>query len=478
MILRLAGLSVALCGVLAAAAEPAAPAPTSAPEQVAAPAQPVPAANPAASPTATENAPGAAAEPAKGKAEEPIIAPDHHTVEHVQVAHAAKPEEIASLLRIGNAHRDKGDYASAEIAFLQVLAERATLEQDHDALLGLARTYRKKGDHTKATAVYERFIKTFPTDPQLPDVLLEQGRSLRALGAYKQAIARFYSVLNSTLKLPDEGADHYRQLARTAQFEIAETHFQNGEYAEANRFFSRLNLLDLAPEDRARAQFKAVYALILGGDDEQAVGGLRLFISQNPRDENIPEARYLLSLALRRLGRTQESLAATLELLKAEHADSQSDPRRWAYWQRKTGNQLGNEFYEHGDFSSALTIYESLAQLSADPRWQLPVAYQTGLCYERLRRFDRARLCYQTIVDKIKSAPANGDVRPDLADLADMAAWRLSQLSWQSTTDTQLSAIFAPSSSPTVPPFSSPATASASDHDAHGRAPIASQLVR
>ncbi len=67
------------------------------------------------------------------------------------------------------------------------------------------------------------------------------------------AINRFYSVLNSTLKLPPDAFDHYQLLAKTAQFEIAETHFETGNFAEAGKFFGRLRLLDLAPVDRARA---------------------------------------------------------------------------------------------------------------------------------------------------------------------------------------------------------------------------------
>ena len=231
---------------------------------------------------------------------------------------AASPEEIASLLRIGQAKVEQGDYVSSELAFRQVLAEKATPEQDHVALMGLARTYRKKTEFTKAAAVYETLIKQSPDDPLLPVVYLELGRTLRALGAFKPAIVRFYNVINTTLKLPENNSDNYRQLARTAQFEIAETYFQAGDYEQANRFFSRLKLLDLAPEDRARAHFKSIYALTLNGDHEKAVTGFRAYLDQNPNDENVPEARYLLATSLRQLGRYNESLAFALELLRSE----------------------------------------------------------------------------------------------------------------------------------------------------------------
>ena len=95
-------------------------------------------------------------------------------------------------------------------------------------------------------ACYEKYLKSFPDDAAVPSVYLDLGRTLRSLGTFHLALASFYSVINSTMKLPAEGFEQYRTLAKTAQFEIAETHFQEGDYVEASKFFSRLQLLDLA----------------------------------------------------------------------------------------------------------------------------------------------------------------------------------------------------------------------------------------
>lgn len=352
------------------------------------------------------------------------------------------PEEIESALRIGEAKTAQGDYEAANIAYRQVLDGPATREQDRTALLGLARMHRKKGELTRAAAVYEKLIKDYTGDSILPTVYLELGRTHRALGAHKLAISRFYSVINSTLKMPEEGTETYRQLARTAQFEVAETYFLSGDYEQASRFFSRLKLLDLAPVDRARAHFKSVYALTFIGDHEKAVSGLRAFLELHPDDEHTPEARYLLSVSLRRLGRAQESLASTLDLLRTENARSEADQRRWIYWQRKTGNQLANEFYEQGDFNSALVIYQSLSELSPEPAWRLSVTYQIGLCYERLRQIPKARDAYTTIVQ------GGGDVHPspssgiDATELVTMANWRLKHLDWIEKSDVQIATFF------------------------------------
>ena len=359
-----------------------------------------------------------------------------------ETAAAAKPratDEPHGLLNLGATLTDRGDYGAAEIAFRQILNARTMAPNEiKSALLGLARMHRKQGALTKAAAIYERFLKDYPGDERTPDALLDLGRTLRALGVYKLAMARFYNVINSTLKLPAaEGFEHYQVLAKTAQFEIAETHFQAGEYVEAGKFFSRLRLLDLAPGDRARAHFKAGYSQRLGGELDEAVGTFRAFVAQWPGDENVPEARYLLAVTLRDLKRSQEAFQATLDLLHEEKSRIATDPKRWAYWQRRTGNQLANDFFENGDMLNAHAIYSSLVELSPEPAWRLPIVYQLALCYERLGIPDRARTSYQSIVDGTGANPP-----ADLAELARMAAWRIDNLEWHDRVTRQVSNFF------------------------------------
>lgn len=386
-----------------------------------------------------------------------------------EIAETTEPvlsAEARGLLSLGNSLTDRADYAAAEIAFRQVLQSADFAPHEHqEALLGLARMHRRQGSFTKAAAIYERYIKDFPEDSRMPDVLLDLGRTLRAMGAHRMAISRFYSVLNSTLKLPAHAFDHYQLLAKTAQFEIAETHFESGNYAEAGKFFSRLRLLDLAPVDRARAHFKSAYAAQLGGEPEAAVRILRDYLEQWPQDENVPEARHLLAMTLRQLGRTEEALAATFELLSAERAQSAAEPRRWSHWQRRTGNQLANEFFQSGDTTNALAIYQALSALSSEPTWRLPVLYQVALCFERLRALDRAQEAYQQIAEGAKTQPDN----PELNELAKMAAWRITNMSWHASTERQLNSFFATTTG--SKPTDKPTPSSGHEHPASPATP-------
>lgn len=369
--------------------------------------------------------------------------------------------EARGLLALGASLTERNDYAAAEIAYRRILSSADFTTADQmDAQLGLARTYRRQGGLTKAAAIYEKYLKQFPDDGRVPDVLLDLGRTLRAMGAHRPAIARFYSVINSTLKLPAEGHDHYQLLTKTAQFEIAETHFESGNFAEAGKFFSRLRLLDLAPEDRARAHFKSAYALQLAGDSEGAVTSLRAYLDQWPQDVNVPEARYLLATTLRRLQRPEEALAATLELLR--DAQGGQDAGRWIYWQRRTGNQLANEFFQAGDTRNALAIYEGLAALASELSWRLPITYQIGLCHERLRATDQARAAYQGIIDAVAqsaSAKPAGAADDEVRDLARMASWRLAHMVWNDRTEGRLTSFFSTTTGRRAPP---PTTTAAS----------------
>ena len=351
-------------------------------------------------------------------------------------------DELDGLINLGLSLAERQDYEAAEIAYRQVIeSERAGEAEIKRALLGYAHMFRRKGDLTKAAAIYERFLKDYPNDARVPDALLDLGRTYRGLGAYKMALSRFYALISSTLNLSGDGFERYQVLAKTAKFEIAETHFQAGEFAEANKYFTQFRLLDLAPEDRARAHFKAGYALRLQGDLEGAVSSLRAYIEQWPEDENLPEARYMLAVILREMKRPQDALNATLDLLRTEKSRMAADPKRWSYWQRRTGNQLANDFFEAGDTLNARAIYASLLELSEEPMWRLPITYQLGLCYERLGIIDRARFSYQTIVDAAGATPPE-----NIAELARMAAWRIEHLEWRDRVNREISVFFETSS--------------------------------
>lgn len=363
---------------------------------------------------------------------------------------AAQADDGVGLINLGTSLSDRGDYASAETAFRKILDEKGyTKAERSTALLSLARSYRRAGDSTKAVATYESFVKDFPADERQPDALLELGRTLRSIGAYKMALSRFYSVINSTLKLPQKGFEHYQALARTAEYEIAETYIETGDYVQSGRYFARLQLLDLSPSDRARASFMAAQSQLLSGDTQSAVKSLFAYLEAWPTDENAAEARYLLATTLRKLNRSQEALTVALELLKKEKNADANKPQKWSYWQRRTGNLLANDFFQSGDTGNALSIYQGMLTLGTEPEWQLPVLYQIALCEERLFDFPKAAETYHKIVDGAENMKSSQT--SEIGELAQMAKWRLNHIEWLQSTETKIASLSDGSEMPRPP---------------------------
>lgn len=324
--------------------------------------------------------------------------------------------------------------------FLGLLVALPIPDADKKASLReIAESFAAKQERSKAIAMYEKMAELFAEDADSPEMLFRAAELYREAGAYARSIARFYSVLNSALKVKNSELEAYRVLTQRAQIEIAETHFLARDYEQSRKFCDLALRLDLPADQRARLQFRLLHCQYVLGDSNGAILAAQKFIQDSPDDPNAPECRYLLASALRSVDRRKEALEAVLALLRIENGRKEKNPERWTYWQKKTGNEFANDYYQRADFLSALTIYQTLAKLNEDPEWQWPVIYQMGLCFERLRLVSRAAEAYKYIIDHSEKAdPAAPPLSESAKNLAQMARWRGEQLAWQHTTETRL----------------------------------------
>ncbi|BET66035.1 hypothetical protein ASA1KI_09530 [Opitutales bacterium ASA1] len=346
------------------------------------------------------------------------------------------PEPVNPLKKIAFFHEAGmrawriGDRARAEEAFAAALAVNTPPETKKALMLEMGRLYREAGDRMQAIAVLEKFAQLLPADAEVPGVLLELGVLYRETGALDTAIARFFLVLNSTLRVAPDQFERYRKLSMKARLEIAETHSLRGEHDEARKYYARLEVLDLEGADRERVYFRGAQLQYSLEQWFEAEKRLAAFLGEYPGSGHAPEARYLRAKALERLDRRQEAVQEVLALLRTSEEDVADDGGTLAYWKRRTGNELANRFYEQGDVPGALAIYQALARASEDPSWRWPAVYQIGLCFERLNLPERAIEAYKVIV-----APAGeGDVPEHLPEslraVREMAQWRLRHLDW------------------------------------------------
>lgn len=357
----------------------------------------------------------------------------------------AEPDEspmgrkITNYSRLAQLAAEKGNLELAESTYNKLLDLDVPDVEKKTALIQMAGVFEKNQIYSKAIAVYEKIVKLFPLDPKSPEILLKLGRIYRETGAYQMAISKFYSVLNTTLKIDRKDFESYKLLTQQAQFEIAETYFVADDYQQADKFFSLLKRLNLSREDKARVEFKSIYCHYILNDYPTVIISARKYIETYPETKEVPECRYVLASALRRMNRTQEATDEVMALLRNEKPKEKADPKNWVYWQKKTGNQIANDLYQQTEFVKALTIYQALAKLDTAQEWQLPVVYQIGLCFERLRLLPRSLEAYHFITDECKKSQAAGGTLPNsIETLRQMAEWRSDQVAWLQTTDLQL----------------------------------------
>jgi TolA-binding protein len=334
----------------------------------------------------------------------------------------------------------RGDWDLAEAKYAKALAQDVPRAEKRDALLELGRLLEEKQKQTtKAAAIYEQFLSLYPQDSECPEVDLRLGRIYREMGSFRTALNKFYDVLYAALRV--KNGEEYKGTALRAQLEIASTYFASGDYEQAGRFYSRLKLLELPESDRRDVAFRAAYILYLAKDYAAALTAEQAFLKRYPECSLAPESQYLLVQSLKGLDRKEEALQETLKLLRSGAKFGREHPGVWAYWQQKTGNDLANELYGKGDYLHALTIYQTLAEISDKPEWRWPAVYQIGLCFERLRYTDRALQAYKYIADHpVPAAPPAtknaGDT--NLATLHDMAQWRADHIRWLQQTEGEL----------------------------------------
>ena len=370
--------------------------------------------------------------------------------------------EIAGYAQLAKEAADKEKWPLAD-HFLRLLVELpCEVGEKKAALREIADEYEKHKQLTKAVAIYEKMIELFPQDSDLPHLFFKVGQLYRETGAYGRAVSRFYSVLNTALKINERGVESYRDLSQRAQMEIAETYLSTGDYKQASKFFQLLARGELAEELRSKVDFKSLHCLFLLDESAKSVVAAGKFLENYPDDESVPEVRFIQASALRTTGRKKEAFDAVLVLLRAEKPRREKAPDRWAYWQKKTGNEFANEFYKQGDFLSALTIYQTLAKLGEEPDWQWPVIYQMGLCFERLRLVSRAGESYKYIIDQAKKTESEGGKLSEQGtNLLQMAQWRGEQLAWQYSAETRLQRLLGEPQAPSAAPAESVKSASA-----------------
>jgi tetratricopeptide (TPR) repeat protein len=315
------------------------------------------------------------------------------------------------------------------------------------ALLEMALTAQQANQFAKAQQMLAQYVQRYPQDFNVPEVLLRQGLLFRRMGAPNQALSKFYAVMGTSLNLKAEHFNSYRRLVLQAQTEIADTFYLQGRFEEAIEKYETVLKEEAAELNRAEIRYKLVRCYAALNKPMELIAQSETYLKEYPDEGETAEVRFLLASALKQLNRPSESLKQVLLLLQSKSQSAALTTNDWVYWQQKTGNEIANQLYKEGNYTDALAIYKSMAEMDATPHWRLPVEYQTGLVYERLGQPVKALEMYDKILQTDPGLMTNA--APGLKAVVDMAKWRKEFLKWN--TEAEKSSLVYKTSQPDKP---------------------------
>lgn len=340
----------------------------------------------------------------------------------------AQPEsEAASRIKFARALRAEDKAEVAEKVLVGLLRKELNQSEKQAVFLELASTLQESHQYGKAQQVYAEYVREFPNDGSIPEVLLKQGLLYREMGLNLLAISKFYGVISASLNLKAEDVERYQRIVTQAQVQIAETFYLEENYGEAAQFYGRILRQGGRELKRNEVLYRLVRCHSALNQWEQAVAHARVFLEKTPEHSDAAEVRYCLAEALKQLGRNEEALGEVMALLKTQEKNSQADPERWQYWQRRTGRDIVKQLMKEGDYTNALEVCLQLVQLEDSAEWQLPIFYQAGIIYESLLQPASA----VEMFDKILNAEKLGAQAGGLSPLGKMAKWRKDYVEWE-----------------------------------------------
>jgi tetratricopeptide (TPR) repeat protein len=337
--------------------------------------------------------------------------------------------DFEAALEMARQQRSDKILIGAALILEGILKSNAPPALQRQALFELALVTQDNEQPARAQQIWSQYLHLYPEDPSVPDVLLRQGLLYRKMGVDAFAVAKFYAVMSSALKLKLENLAYYKKLVVQAQTEIADTYYLDAKYEEAADFFNRILKSGDGEANREQLEWKLIRSLSYLTNHTDTIGKAQSFLTRFPKSSDVPEVRFLLASALQKLGRNPDAMQQVLLLLQSQQENAGKDPEAWAYWQRRAGNEIANQLYKEGDFADALQIYISLAELDKSPDWQVPVCYQAGMAYEQLQQWQKATDTYSAILDRQKELTA-ANTTPMLASLLEMARWRKDYIAW------------------------------------------------
>ncbi|MDE0820781.1 MAG: hypothetical protein OSA95_06650, partial [Opitutales bacterium] len=303
------------------------------------------------------------------------------------------PELPEIYFRLGNLYREFGAFELAQDRFFKVLSttirgirsesdKRQFRQTSLRAQIEIADIYLQMSDHEKAAQFFDRLLR-------LEDLDVDGSTENRSRSEFKRAYSTYYKAKD----LEDE-KERNKQFAQVETWLLRsgsegkkpfyEVYPDNLHAPECHYLLAMIykRLGTLESKDKAHKQVvmlldkanKGVRAKKISLKDAKG-----LPVSEGVKPWESKSAEYIWSEEDESWKDNKDEPAAPLVLAEISgHID------QWIRWQKKAGNQLANEHFEEGETLNAIEIYQKMIILDSTPKWQAPIVYQLGLCFERL----------------------------------------------------------------------------------------------
>jgi len=374
---------------------------------------------------------------ASGLLSEQAIEDKELTAEDLRSGSAARAARLDQLAPLERARYYAGEksFQLAERAYVELIEGTRNEAELKMALTELAELYFESSQYVKAIEVLNQAFTQFRELGLDARRVYRLGEFYQAAGLYEKAIGVFYEVINAVVISGSSELEAYLPVARMAQFQIARTNYEMGDYGRAFEAFDRIDVLDLSRENREVVLYYEIIAGLKAGELKTGERLLQEFTEAFPESEYSRELTYLWAELAMMQGRTDKATELLVGIIESFDVSGIRSNREEVFWKQQAGNRLANRFYAEGEYASALRIYQGMLGLSDSPNWQLPVIYQMALCFEKLGFLDRAAESYTYLVEDFERI---GEAQLDrmLLNLKESVEWRSEVLQWKQAVET------------------------------------------
>jgi TolA-binding protein len=297
----------------------------------------------------------------------------------------------AALYQLAWLLDEQGQAGEAERLFERIAEQYPGGTYWADTTYRLAERASRAGQYDRAKQFVERLIEA-ECDP---DILMHALYLRGQVAAFTQRWREVNSSLTALLEQFPESP-----LRATAECWIAESLYQQKDYAAAGPWFAKLEQAQLAEEDTWTAMIPLRRAQILAEQRQWAeayelAGGIE---ERFPDFGKQYEADYVLGLCLSKQGQPSEALPHYERVIRSPEG-GRTETAAKAQW------MIGEAYAALCELEQALKAYYRVESLYNYPQWQAAALVQAGKCHELQGDDQNAALVWQQVVSRFAKTP-------------------------------------------------------------------------